>query len=39
VQGAEHPDTVETRNYLAEVLAAETRYAEAEAEYRAVINL
>jgi hypothetical protein len=39
VLGAEHPSTLDTRNKLAEVLAAQTRFAEAEAEYRAVIIL
>ena len=39
VLGPEHPNTLDTRNKLAEVLAAQTRYAEAEAEYRAVIIL
>ena len=37
--GPEHPSTLDTRNKLAEVLAAQTRFAEAEAEYRAVIIL
>jgi tetratricopeptide (TPR) repeat protein len=39
VLGPEHPDTLSARGDLAEALAAEGKYAEAEAEGRAVIKL
>jgi tetratricopeptide (TPR) repeat protein len=39
VLGAEHPDTLETRNSLAEALQAQGKYEEAETENRAVLKL
>jgi hypothetical protein len=39
VLGAEHPDTLRSRSWLATVLNAQGKYAEAEAELRSVIQV
>ena len=39
VLGPEHPDTLASRNILANALRGEGKYAEAEAEHRAVLKL
>jgi len=39
VLGPEHPQTLETRDGLGEVLDHQDRHSEAEAEYRAVLKL
>jgi len=38
VLGPEHPDTLRSRNNVASVLDEEGKYAEAEAEFRVLIN-